>query len=511
MILVAKKEIWHFLLPATLLAYMLFAVCFSEIIPVNNGLGWDGRRYAGFIKYFESIAKNKELPHEAVRRIFPMMVIFYSHKCFGKKPSTDSIIMGFRIMNLALLFLSSVVWIRIARMLKYSTKTSILFFFSLFVSYAVLKMSFFYPVLMDTSGMCWSVYLLYLYLTRRDTFLLLFTIVGAFIFPMLSVCGALLYMFPRRDSPKEMRARSRLSHLIESARRMIPKKINVILFMFIMYGFILSFIFLFFLLGYKPATTYNNPEFNPKLVLSFACAAFYLYAVIKSVDFDIVLGKLRDELIGKRIVVIALIYLVIQVVTTRISSGAVRSIFPFVAHNVYHAVANPFVFILAHILYFGPGIILIIVHWKQFREFVNTQSVGFMLIVYFGLILGIGSLSRQFVAFVPFLIYALYRSIGMMKFNTRYIVLFVSLSILYSKIWYRMGEVPYSGDFFEFPYQRYFMAQGPYISDTMYYVQGIITVVAIALLYACARACSHRASSGHMTSYGYQREGDVNS
>jgi hypothetical protein len=191
-ILVTKKEIWHLLLPATFLAYMLFAVCFSEKIPVNNGLGWDGEKYAGLIMNFESLARNKELPHEAVRRMFPMMVIFYSHRCLGKELSADSIIMGFRIMNLVLLFLSSVVWIRIARMFKYSTETSILFFFSLFGSHAVLKMSFFYPVLMDTSALCWSVYLLYFYLARRDTFLLLFTIVGAFIFPMLSVCGALL-------------------------------------------------------------------------------------------------------------------------------------------------------------------------------------------------------------------------------------------------------------------------------------------------------------------------------
>lgn len=445
---------------------------------------------------FESIAKNKQLPHEAVRRMFPMAAIFYSHKCIGKKPSADSILMGFRIMNLVLLFLSSVAWIGIARMLKYSTRTSILFFFSLFASYAVLKMSFFYPVLMDTSALCWSVYLLYFYLARRDTLLLLFTIVGAFIFPMLSVCGALLYMFPRRDSTEETRARSRLSSLIESARRMIPKKINVILFMFVMYGFVLAFAFLFFSLGYKPVVEYNNPEFNPKLALSFACLAFYLYVVIKSIDFDIVLRKLRNELIVKRIVIVLLVYLVIHVVTARISSGGVRSIFPFIAHTVYHAVANPFIFILGHILYFGPGIMLIVVHWKQFREFVKTQSVGFMLIVYFALILGIAPLSRQFMAFVPFLIYALHRSIEKMEFSTRYLVLFVSLSILYSKIWYRMGNVPYSGGFLEFPYQRYFMAQGPYISDTMYYLQGIITVVAITVLYACGRACSYRATSG---------------
>ena len=67
------------------------------------------------------------------------------------------------------------------------------------------------------------------------------------------------------------------------------------------------------------------------------------------------------------------------------------------------------------------------------------------------------------------------------------------LALLGSKVWLTINCAPFTGDLWALPDQYLFMSHGPWISDTMYLVQGAAAAGAAALLYA---VCIRPAAAG---------------
>jgi hypothetical protein len=269
---------------------------------------------------------------------------------------------------------------------------------------------------------------------------------------------------------------------------MPTRHFNLILFLIIACGFLGAFAYAFFHLGYRLSEGFNNPELNLKLPVSAACALILLYVIARSIDFNLMLSKLKDDFrIGRGLIVLAL-YVVISVTMAAASYAPARPAHVFFLGGlIYESLANPWTSILAHALYFGPSIILIIMYWKRFVEFLKSQNLGMICIVYFFLFIGMGSDSREYVVGLPFFVYVLYRALDNLEFNGRFIAIFLSVSVLFSKVWFHINKFPLTGDYSTFPFQRYFMTQGPYMSDQMYYLQGAAAVVVLAVFYLCSR------------------------
>jgi hypothetical protein len=463
------------------------AVRYGEKIPVNEGLGWDGRHYVRWATNLTEGLQDKEIPNYYIKRIMPIAVIHLALRVSRVETNVESIILLFGLMNLALLFLTGIIWLRIARLLEFSLINTLLSLSSLLFNFAVLKMSFYYPVILDTFALFWGTFMLYLYLTGRDTLLLVSAAAGIFIFPVLFFIGSMLYLFPHNPTYKRPVENTKFARLVTALQGRLTKRFNTLLFFLVSCGFIASFAYMYFIMGYRQKAGANSPDFNVTLLMSAACVLLYFYWIMCSIDFRFLLGKLKNELIIKRCYVVLALLLVSYMVIEVRSFHDRPSIYPFFGHVIYESLTNPFVFILSHILYFGPFIILLIMYRKRLVEFLDSQSLGFIFIIYFFLFLGIGSESRQFIMGLPIFIYALFQAINRLQFNIHFIGVFLAASFLFSKIWYRINKVPLTGEYLAFPFQRYFMALGPWMSDQMYYIQGAVALLVLSAFYICSR------------------------
>ena len=73
-------------------------------------------------------------------------------------------------------------------------------FIGIFINFEASKQAFYYPVLTDVTALFVAMLLLLFYIEKKPVALFLVTIVGAFCWPVVSVCGAVLIIFIRTDN-----------------------------------------------------------------------------------------------------------------------------------------------------------------------------------------------------------------------------------------------------------------------------------------------------------------------
>src|SRR5262249_27978996 len=115
--------------------------------------------------------------------------------------TTAHIIGVFGFLNVTLITLAAHAWCRVAAKLGIGPGGKWLGFLGLFVNYAVLKWTSFYPLLVDSYGFAIGMLLLWCHLHGRRRGLFLLTAAGAFIWPTIIYQGVLLLLFPRDPCP----------------------------------------------------------------------------------------------------------------------------------------------------------------------------------------------------------------------------------------------------------------------------------------------------------------------
>jgi hypothetical protein len=83
----------------------------------------------------------------------------------------------------------------------------------------------------------------------------------------------------------------------------------------------------------------------------------------------------------------------------------------------------------------------------------------------------------------PFIVLFLCKTIDKLKLPLSFYLLIFLYALVLSKFWYRI-QVPYFTEkYLNFPEQRYFMSQGPWMSDAMYVLQGTVVLVGYGWMY----------------------------
>ncbi len=183
---------------AIVLAFGLFNFFFGEKILLNEGLGWDGARYAEMVRRLPEMIHLGELNTYYAQRVAPLFVVRALMLLAGVSlaPSIN-IIHAFEIYNLALLLLTCWLWHSLMTSVGLESRWRWFGFLSLFFSYEAAKQGFYYPVLTDITALLISVLLLRFYLSSRPFAILVTTVVGAFVWPFATVVGACLILLPR--------------------------------------------------------------------------------------------------------------------------------------------------------------------------------------------------------------------------------------------------------------------------------------------------------------------------
>ncbi|TAE25503.1 MAG: hypothetical protein EAZ92_12095 [Candidatus Kapaibacterium sp.] len=519
----------------------------GEIIALNKGCGWDGVTYKNVVW---SLQWNKARPDYAersrlridpyrVQRIAPSVAVYgemqaarwlyqqvtpmftrvpawlewsyeqyplppWFFRWFADNPNQaanaqsvaltlDSLVAGYFVFHSLLMLLgTALLWAMTARKLNLGLTARWLGFCGLFANVAVMKMSFYYPTLTDTTALFAAMLMLYAYVANSAWLLLPAAVLGFFTFPTAFYVAALLFLFPR----------SIVLHkeaVVEEAQAMTGFERNA----GIGAGVLVLCASVYFVL-IAEVRFVEVEQIQPMLLIltlplllahvfftvSGLAAQFPLQAMVRHF-------KERKNLAGYALR--ALILLVLwagllywkkQIEDPTLAAPMNTSL--FFGGSFASALGKPLLPVVAGAVYFGPIILVMILRFREFLKAAWNLGLGYMLVVTGLLLMGIiMSETRQLINFLPFLVLGVAYSLDSIRLPRIALVLFALVSVIAAKVWLPfnfagMAEQAANitgGIHATFPLQYYFMNHGPWMSWTSYFLQGACALVVAGLLW----------------------------
>ncbi len=471
------------------LAFALAATGFllGEKIQVGDGLGWDGSLYGEWAKDFYSSVIVGRVDDYYIHRTLPSAVVHYSLRLISADLTNENVIRGFGLLNVICITASAIFWSLIANELNIHSRGKILGFVSLFINYSLLKFPSYYPVLTDVPSFAIGMAMLYSYLTTKRVSLIALIVAGSLVWPTLAYEGAILLLFPRGpDDVPVLAAPRKLNGVVAFSVAFTAAAYMIWLISFNSPGFgfgestillrplgiVLCFLYLFF--GLRVLLDYER-LFNIAALLRRAMSpAFYV-----SLLFVVALNRLAYSLSSKNSEVVTL--------------GS------FITDMAFAGSSMPLV-LVAHVVFFGPVIIIALFCFKPVCRLLQEYGIGLVLAVTVGFILSLNSESRRIGNFLPLIIPFLVKVVESLNWRLWHYWVFGSISIIFSKIWLKIGGAPDSQDMMSYTSQLYYMNFGPFMSVEMYAIQGIAVVIVAGLLcrfcWSPPRNLTFRSSAG---------------
>jgi len=471
------------------LALGLFNLIWGEKIQAGAGLGWDGSQYAAMVRSLDTMIENAQLGTYYAQRIFPAIIVRQMLWLSGSIDSNANIVRAFEIYNLALLVMACGIWKRIADRFPLSNVGRWIGFGGLFLSYEASKQAFYYPVLTDVSALFTALLLLMLYLEKKPVALLFTAVVGAFAWPVVSFCGALLLFFLRSKCSASAIEPDWVARLQSPG----PRRLLVIGGITILALSVVAYHWLIMEgAGVEHAcrlpvitTGATAPSKVPcsleRIVTglpSLAAFGLALFMLVGSWKFlrDIAVNFLRTPL--HLVMMAAAAVILPRVIINAISNPAVPNpsnvqyLLEFIMLPPSGMVLLPWITLTA---FWGPLVLLLSLHWNECC--IEARRLGPGIVAVLGLSLPLGlTCEPRFVTIAwPFLVLivtlALERAITRRYF--KYVL--TILIVIYSKFWLPINIVTWDANDYanilQFPKQLYFMHYGLWMSWTSYLLQ----------------------------------------
>jgi hypothetical protein len=451
-----------------LLAITSFHLLFPDYVQFSPNLKWDGQNYIDYALHFPDAAFGQTVDLYRFQRIFPSGIVYYGLTLFHVPLTGHTVFKAFLGLNILLIFISFGIWLLLCKQIGLSRKGKLLSFTGIFINYALLKMPFYYPVLTDVMAFTLGMGLLYCYL-RKNTFALLITgLIGAFTLPTIFYSALLLYVFPAEEE--------------KSVPQQTYTPSNLWLVWLTVAGFFLLIIAFCF---YKKVPLINPNPFLVLIISSLASLAYLYFATKVFYNTDLYLHNIKNFNNWKRAGAALIMLLTMYIVLRNGASNEPLHINykGILANIVISSIANPLVFLVSHAMYFGPVFLLVLFFAKPFAEQISNYGLGLHVFTLGFILLSINAETRLFMNAWPFIVLFLCKTIDKLKLPLSFYLLIFLYALVLSKFWYRI-QVPYFTEkYLNFPEQRYFMSQGPWMSDAMYVLQGTVVLVGYGWMY----------------------------
>jgi hypothetical protein len=446
--------------------YGIAHLLFGKVISVHDGFGWDGQIYRNIVKSFGfSLTLFKKLNAYSIQRVIPSGLVHFGLRLFQLPLTNEFILLGFKILNILLMLVSVYTFVKIANELRFSIAGKWICFFGLFMNYAISKQFFYYPVLTDQMAFTLGLLLLYFFLKNNTIGLLVTTLIGSFTWPLFIYYGLILYIFPKRDS----------------AGFHISRKLSFFISIFAALILLFGYIWVYFIRNIQMPE--SSLQINESYVfISIFCSIIYIFIGINNLLCEIEIPNIHkiNKLTSIVRVITGLLILVMVKLLIRFLSadGATSlSIITFIKRVAISSIVRPFNFYIAHVVYYGPIVLLITILWRPFNRIVSQYGLGLSLFVAMNFILSLFSESRTLLPAFSFFVILTVAAVEEDKWPFWFYWGFGIVSFIFSKIWLPLGKIPLSGGYYKFPYQWYFMNYGPWMSDLSYAIQGTIVMI----------------------------------
>lgn len=467
-------------------------ILWAEKLLAGRGLGWDGRAYAQWAVEFYKRVFVIHIPEYYVQRILPSAIVHYSMRLIGAPFTRSNIILAFAVLNLCLLVASAFVWGLIADELGVTARGKWLGFFFLFSNYAILKNNFYHSVLTDTTAFALGVLLFYFYLSDRPLGLLVTMIAGGFTWPTFVPFAVLLYVFPRRRAAAPV-------------ARPILRRGNVAVASLVALAALAALLYLTGPLRPRLEEAFGKNSLRIDFVpiyFSIFCTVVYLFFGLQRACDDDALFDIRrivSELVWRRVAVAMGIMVTLKIITHSLANGKPGwATFPqFTAYTLLTSITEPLIFLVAHITYFGPAVLLLVFFWKNVSDGAGELGLGMRLFLILAFIPSLNSQSRYGVNLLIVFVALITVVLDRFGITAGQFGILTALTLIWSKVWFKMNTGPQIDDgtmdaLLRGPLQRYFMHSGPWMSHEMYLIHAAGAAATAVVIYVFVVRC-HRA------------------
>ena len=450
----------------------------GELIPVNEGLGWDGRLYAAYTAHIDEYIVQKGINEYRFQRILMPVILSKTMKALGiqltdpkdpNSPNTPNMVMGFRVFNLVFLLLGLFYFILISKKLKLTPVNEIIGFAALFWCFPALKMPGYNPIITDVGAFTMGLMVTYHFLCNHRIVNLILILLGSFVYPTFILFGLLL-IFPKEEYTSETKP-----FRIE---RFILPILFLIIFAWAYFG------------NYKEfSDTYAEVKGtnNSALGISIVLALLYSYFIGAFLpDFNKI-KEIFSKVKWLYLIPIIGIFLLVKylTVTYAVPRPEQMSGGRYLINIMKQSVANPAVFYVSHIIYLGWLPLLIIWMGKQVVIAIRANGYG-LTILFAGVgLMSLGSETRQLINFYPLLVIVVLIALQQMRPVKPWVAyLFAISALILSRFWYSInadGDI--SKKLLEYPAQRYFQVFGPWMSDQAYMMNLVVVLMAAATFF----------------------------
>lgn len=471
------KDFGHFVRDYNLLL-ILCVFCLSVLsffmgdrINIGGGFGWDGFLLGELAGDFYTRLE-AGVNQFWIARTFPSFLVFHILQVLRLESTPQNIIYTFSCLNIFSVTFAAYIWCLIARELKIGLQGQWLGFIALFLNHAVLKTTSYLPVQTDAIAYGIGMAMLYFYLKGKTLWLYFLLLLGLFTWPTILHMGALMLLFPRQFNNTELSQSSKIKYHLHRWIALIPA--------------LAGGIYMYILLPGNIDYLDRGKPLQSVGYLSLAIATSYLFFGLSEILNNSSFFRwqnLQAYLQRKSFYLTFIILLVLLILPAQFATIPGKD--QTLGHTLYlitlTSILQPGVFFLAHIIYWGPCVILMAFLWRPICQLVQQYGWGLTLWIALSLVHSLDSESRHFVTFYPLLVPFFVKVTEKFKWtNQQYWGLAIA-SLLVSKIWLTIGSI--GGDPRQFPSQIFFMNHGPWISNTMYAVQGGIACFLTYWLY----------------------------
>jgi len=413
----------------------IIQINFFEKIPVNNGVGFDGKEYAKFVRNFEDLIINKEINTYKVNRFLPSMIVHYGLILFGLDLNDDNnIVNGFELYNLILLMICAFVWAKICDNEKIQEKNKWLGFVFLFGSFAILKLAFYDPVLTDFTGFTLGLLLLYFFLKNSSTGIIFTAILGAFVWQPVTYSAFLLFLFPR-NLPVIQEKNNFLNYFTPTITCVIL--LGILMYTYLKQG-IAAFTYYHPIDIYRYMAVYIFLIANTILFLAFIF--IYIFFLFHNVSLKNIKYLFKMSFI-KRFIAVLIIYIFINYIYSFYNGTTDRnlSFWDNLLFPVINSISFPLISWVGSITWYGPLMIIAAIFYKKLSIILRSFGLGFILIFIFNLFLIFCPENRAGIAIVPFIIFLVVQLMEKIDIKKTDYVLLIVITILASKFWFIIG------------------------------------------------------------------------
>lgn len=452
------------LIPFLLIAWTLWlgAIAASEQVPANDGLGWDGVRFARYATEGPKALLNREINDYYVQRVGPSLVVHGVIRTLGLPFDPVTIRWTFLGMNLVLLTGSILMLVDLCRRLGLSLHAQWLLFLGFFLNPANGRLPVYYANIGDSFAFTLGTAMLWGWVTRRPWVLAIASMVALVSWPAAFYLLLPLIVWPRTmDRPEAAEGPSAPALPWGWAVAAFPA------------GAIL-------LAASWLAAQMPTPEWSPRNVASLAMNAwifgFALVAVLSRITAA-TLKTVFSAWSGRGVATAVALFLLGRFYVASTESGSLAfSEVTYWREVLLYVRTRPLAPLVGHASYFGALAVVACALWPRAVAAARRLGPGpFVAIALMGL-QALDTESRRLNANWPLIGLCAVLALEPWLRNSRVVVIAAAVCLLFSKLWWRWSGT----DMFAQAHEpaNYYNLQGPSLSDEAF----VAHLVALSIL-----------------------------